>query len=353
MHSINFYNLFKDVADPDRIIVCLGAILLVSIIGYITGPLSSNANPLLWGFLDKLFGFARKSYKVERSSSSLSFRGGLFGMMYIITAGFIGFGLWFVETHFYTSLPFEIILLSFTLTGGAVWVSMAKLYHALKEGSKLEKGSYRPIAISARKNLNSTDDYGITRVGIAFMPKAFDKGLVAPIFWYLLGGLPMAYLYAGMACAAWALSKEGYAKNFGDIILRLEKIFGLLPNTIAGLFMALAAVFTPTARITRIFPYFFKRVGKAKYAEGGFPLTTVAYALDISLGGPVEDLEGSVIRHGWFGPKDATARLDKGHIKRAIYMSVMAYVLVFAALMGALLAWKLYGENHDWVFSSL
>lgn len=345
MYSINFYNIFKDIADPDRIIVAMGAILLVSLIGYITGPLSGNANPLLWGGLDKMFGFARKSYKVERSSSSLSFRGVLFGLMYIITAGAIGFGLWYFTTHYYTSLPFEILLLSFVLSGGAVWVSLAKLHQALKEGSKLEKGSYRPIAISARKNLNTTDDYGIARVGIAFMPRAFDKGFVAPIFWFLLGGLPMAYLYAGIACAAWALSKEGYSKNFGDFILKLEKIFGLFPNTLAGLFMALAAVFTPTARITRIFPYFFKRVGKAKYAEGGFPLTVVSYALDISLGGPVEDLEGSVIRHGWIGPKSATARLDKGHIKRAVYMSVMAYVLVFAALMGALLAWKLYGTE--------
>ncbi len=345
MYSINFYKIFQDMADPDRIIVCLGAILFVSIIGYIIGPISGNANPWLWSILDKLFGFARKSYKVERSSASLSFRGVVFGLMYIIASGVIGFGAWYGLTHYYPSLALEILLLSFTMTGGAVWLALSKLHQALKEGSKLEKGSYRPIAISARKNLNTTDDYGITRVGVAYMPKAFDKGLVAPVFWYLIGGLPLAYLYAGMACAAWALSKEGYSKNFGDFILRLEKIFGLLPNTIAGLFMAVAAIFTPTARITRIFPYFFKRQGKASYAEGGFPLTTVAYALGISLGGPVEDLEGSVIRHGWFGPKDATARLDKNHINRAIYMSLMAYVLILAVLVAGLLAWKLYGPE--------
>ena len=108
--------------------------------------------------------------------------------------------------------------------------------------------------------------------------------------------------------------------------------------------MMVAAIFTPTAQVSRVFPMFFKREGRAKYAEGGFPLTAVAYALNVSLGGPVEDLEGSVIRHGWIGPEGATARLEKGHIKRAVYMSVMGYVLVFAALVAGLLAWKLYNS---------
>ena len=340
MQSINFYNLFASVGDSDRILVCMGALLFVEIIGFIVGPLLGNANPWLWVLLDRLFGFGRKSYKVEKSASSLSFRGGLFGSLYIITAAVIGFGVWYVLTHFHYTLPLEILFLVFTLTGGAVWVAMTKLHQALKEGSRLEKGTYRPIAISTRYNLNSTDDYGITRAGVGYMPKAFNKALVAPLFWYLIGGLPAAYLYSGIACAAWALSKEGYAKNFGGFVLKLERLLGFLPNIIAGIFLMLAAIFTPTAQVSRVFPLFFKRQGRAHYAEGGFPLTVTAYALNISLGGPVEDIDGSVIRHGWIGPKSATARLDKGHLKRAIYMSMMAYILVFAALVAGLLAWK-------------
>ncbi len=342
MHSLNFYKMLADIGSPDRILAALGAIIIVSLIGYITGPFSGNANPLVWKLLDGLYGnTARKAYKVERESSSLAFRGVFFGLFYIVTGGAIGYGAFYVLTHYYHSIALEIMLLSFTLSGGAVWVSLAKLYQALKEGAKLEKGSYLPIAVSTRTNLNTTDDFGIARVGIAYMPKAFDKGFVAPLFWYLLGGLPLAYLYAAIACASWALAKEGYSKSFGDFVLKLERLFGFLPNVISGIFMMVAAIFTPTAQISRIFPVFFSRAGKARYAEGGFPLTATAWALNVSLGGPVEDLEGSVIKHSWIGPKSATARLDKGHIRRAIYMSVMAYVLVFAALVGGLLAWKL------------
>ncbi len=343
MRSINFYKILADVADPDRLIIAMGAILLVSILGYITGPVGGNANPALWKFLDTLYGGARKSYRIERSVSSLSFRGILFGLLYILTALGIGMLAFYGLHYYYHSLPVEILLLSLCLTGGAVWVSMAKLHQALREGSRLEKGSYRFIAISTRTNLNTTDDYGIARVGVSYMPKAFDKGLIGPVFWYLIGGLPLAYLYAGIACASWALSKEGYAKGFGDFVMKIEKLFGYLPGVLSGLFLMAASLFTPTARITRSIPLFFSRTGKAKYAEGGFPLTVAAWALNVSLGGPVEDLEGSVLRHSWIGPSKASARLDKAHLKRAIYMSVMAYVLVFAALLAGLLAWKLEG----------
>lgn len=344
MQSINFYNaIILTQGLSDRILVALGALLFVSVIGYITGPIAANANPPLWTLLDRLFGFGRKSYKTTRTNSSLAFRGFLFGILYIATATALGVAALFA-LKYYPSPLLEIFFLSFALTGGAVWLSLAKLHQALKEGSKLERGSYRPIAVSTRSNLNTTDDYGITRVGISFMPKAFDKGLVAPVFWYLLGGLPLAFLYAGIACAAWALSKEGYTKSFGDFLLRLESLFGIIPNFIAGLFVMVAAIFTPTAQITRVIPMFFKRGGKARYAEGGLPLIVTAWALNVSLGGPVEDLDGSVLKHGWVGPPNATARLEKGHLKRAIYMSLMAYVLFFAALVGLLLAMKLFSE---------
>jgi len=345
MQSINFYNALALTAGiSDRILVTLGALLVVSIIGYITGPIAGNANPVLWTLLDRLFGFGRKSYKKERPTSSLAFRGFIFGLLYIGTASALGYAASLV-LQFYPLAALEIILLSFVLTGGAVWLSLAKLHQALKEGSKLERGSYRPIAVSTRSNLNSTDDYGITRVGISFMPKAFDKGLVAPVFWYLVGGLPFAFLYAGIACAAWALSKEGYTKSFGDFLLRLESLFGIIPNFLAGIFLMAAAIFTPTAQITRVIPMFFKRGGKARYAEGGLPLIVTAWALNVSLGGPVEDLDGSVLKHGWVGPPNATARLEKGHLKRAIYMSLMAYVLFFAALVALLLAIKILGSG--------
>lgn len=334
-----------DIASPDRLLTALMALLLVALLGLITGPLLGNANPLLWTLLDKLFGgLGRKAYRPERSPASLALRGAIFMLPFAITAIAIGFLVSQLHRDHPAAGFAEPLFLTLILSGGAVWTALARLRKALQEGQTLKEGSYYPIAVSTRVNLNTTDDFGITRVGIGFAAVSFDKAVVAPLFWYLIGGLPLAYFYAGVAAAVWALAREGFAKSYGDAARWLERIFGLIPHMIAALFLTVAALFTPTALMTRALPSIFRTKGKAPYAEGGLPVTVMANALNVSLGGPVQDLDGIIVRRNWVGPEKATARLDKNHLKRGIYLSVMAYVLLGAALVAALLAWKMYGS---------
>lgn len=342
MANHSFYKIIGEIGSEDRLLTAIMAVLLVAVAGLLTGPLKGNANPLLWNVIDRLFGsVARKTYNVDRSPSSLKFRGTIFTVLYILTACAIGAGFHMLSRKFPLSGFTDPILLALVLTGGSVWFSLNKLYHALAEGSKLAPGSYLPIAVSTRSNLNTTDDYGITRIGIGFMTQSFDKALIAPLFWFLIGGVPLAYLYAGIAAARWALAKDGFAKGLGDIALWLERIFGIIPHFIAGLFMSLAALFTPGAQLNRSLPAYFGTEGRALYAEGGLPLNVVAWALKVSLGGPVEDLDGSVIKRTWVGPKDASAKVDKGQLRRAVYMSVMAYVLVVSAMIAGIVLHRL------------
>lgn len=342
----SFDKILAEIGSPDRLLTALIALILVAVIGFITGPVAGNANPLLWNILDRVFGgVARKTYNTERSPSSLAFRGTIFTVLFVVSGAALGAGVHMLDRYFPLSGFTEPVALAFVMTGGTVWLALNKLYHALAEGKKLDKGSYYPIAVSTRTNLNTTDDFGIARVGIGFMAQSLDKGLVAPLFWYLVGGVPLAYLYAGIAAARWALAKDGFAKGLGDAALGLEKLFGIIPHVIAGILMSFSAIFTPTAQVSRAIPGFFSSTGKAPYAEGGMVVTAVAWALNISLGGPVQDLEGSVLKKAWVGSTLATARLDKAHLRRAIYMSVMAYVLIGALMIGGIVLHRLMAQG--------
>lgn len=337
MFHFSFDNFISHVGSADRLLTAIMATLLVAVFGLLTGPVGGNANPFLWNIIDRLFGgVARRTYNVQRSPSSLAFRGTIFALAFIVSGAAFGFGAFEIMRRLPLAGFTEPVLLSLTLTGGTVWFSLNKLYHALKEGKKLTKGSYYPIAVSTRSDLNSTDDYGIARVGIGFMAVSFDKALVAPLFWYLIGGLPLAYLYAGIAASRWALAKDGFAKGLGDTSLWLERIFGFIPYVIAGVLMTFAALFTPGAQLSRAVPGLLKSKGQASYAEGGVLVTIVAWAMKISLGGPVIDLDGSTLKKSWVGAPDATAKVDKSHLRRAIYMSVMAYILLVATLLGGI-----------------
>jgi adenosylcobinamide-phosphate synthase len=330
------------IASPERIASALLCVLIASGVGFFLKLGSGNAVPILWQVLDRMIGsMARKSYNTQRSFSSLAFRGGFFVSLYIVFALVLAGGAVQLVGFFPLFGFLEPILLMITLSCGAVWSAMLTLYRALGAEQKLTKGSFYPIAVSTRTDLNSTDHFGITRVGIGFMALTFNLGLVAPLFWYLLFGLPGAYLYAAAAAARWGLAKEGFAKGMGDMALKLEAMLGCIPHLFASFLMVLAALFTPTARLTRAVMGCFSSTGRAPYAQGGAILTAVAWALNISLGGPVQDLDGSVLKRDWVGPKTATAKLDRSHLRRAIYLSVMGTVLTAATLISGLFVWRI------------
>ncbi len=338
-----FQDIHSQLFDPERIPVAMAAWLLAGIIGMITGPMHGNANPFVWVVYDKTFGkIGGRLDNKDRQMSDLFFRGFILTMMGAVVA----YGIGVFAQNLVLEKPFhgatEIVLLAMTLTGGTVWFALLKLYFAMKE-KKVGKGAYYALAHSMRTDLSGSDDFGITRAGMSLAARSFDKGLVAPVLWYLLAGLPGAFIYAGLAVFAWRFGKDGFTKGFGKTALALEKLMGYVPNLVSGMIMALAGLFTPTGGMTRaLIGQMFGR-DKAKYEEGGLPVTAMAYSLNVSLGGASTDLDGSAIKREWTGPKNATAQLSEGHLRRAIYISLMAHLLFMVSLVGSLLwAGKLF-----------
>lgn len=332
-----FQHMHAGLLDPDRLPIAMLAMILVAVVGVVTGPSFGQVNPWYWSLIDKFFGkIGGRLDRTERKKSDLLFRGALLTFFVM----FFSYLIALICESASANMPFygvtEIVLLSFTLSTGTLWYALLKLYFAMKKG-QTSKGAYYAIARSARIDLNSTDDYGVTRVGMALAARSFDKGLVAPVFWYLLLGLPGVYLYTGLAALAWRFGKSGFTKGFGMMPLALERLMGFVPTILAGVLIALAGLFTPTGGMTRALGSLLSPSKRTKYEEGGLPLSAMAYSLNVSLGGPVKDLDGSAIKAAWAGPKGATAKLESGHLRRALYMHAMAYLLFLASLLGAML----------------
>lgn len=325
--------------EAERLPVAMAALVIVTLIGVARGALGGMATPFYWHLTDIAFGkFGDRMDKSGRPKGDLIFRGFLLTVVVIVISYFIGRFLMMLGAYYPHYSVIEVFSLSILLTSGAVFAALGQLYKALgakKAKNKIPKGAYFTIARSTQTNLSEHDDYTITRVGMGLSLKSFDKGVVAPIVWFLLLGLPGAYIYAGLAFMAWRFGKDGYSRGFGDSMIALEKLMGFVPNILSGLFIALAGILTPTAGMTRSFLAFFRSYGQASYAEGGMPLTAAAYALNVSLGGPTVGLDGKTIKRSWFGPKGATAKLEAVHLHRVAYICFMAHLLFLASLSGA------------------
>jgi adenosylcobinamide-phosphate synthase len=342
-------HILDNVASPERLNTAMIALVFVSIFGALFGSFSGNANPFLWVMLDRVFGgLAKKTYKVGRSVSSLHFRGTIILILYIVFTGLFAAAVILLDKEIPLEGFMTPVLLTCVLSGGATWSALIKLHRAIRAEDKksksnqhLPKGSYYDIAVSTRTNLNTTDTHGIIRGGIGFVSFSLDKGIIAPLFWFIIAGLPAAFIYSGIAAARWSLSKEGFAKGIGNLAMVLEAILGFIPQIITTIILAFAALMTPSARLTRtVIGIFSRGTGRANYGEGGLPLTALAWGLGVSLGGPVEDRDGSVLKRAWIGSPKSTAKVEIHHLRISIYLSVMSYILTFAFLLAGIMAWR-------------
>lgn len=332
-----FDHFLLHIFSEDRLQSLALAMMLAAIPGFLFGPLGGNANPFLWTLLDTCFGkLASRTYNIERSVASLRFRGAFLLTLYLLTTGLIAALGLLAERRFALAGFMDPVLLALALSGGSVWSSLIKLQSALKGKNAPTKGGYYRIARTTRTNLNSTDNHGIIRTGIGLVGTSFDKALIAPAFWYLIGGLPAAYIYSGIAAARWGLGKEGFAKGMGTLAITLEKVTGIVPQLLSGFFLTLAAATTPSASVWRSIIGMVGGKNRAPYTEGGLPVTILAYALNLSLGGPVEDLGGSVIKRAWTGPSGSSARAENKHLRLAIYMGIMAFAWAFLFAVGGI-----------------
>lgn len=323
--------------DPERLPLAILAIVLAAILGVITGPLAGNANPVLWLIYDKIFGrFGDRLDRLHRSKNDLALRGFFITILGLCLA--LALGKAYAAAALMQPLWgfTEVLLLSTALTSGAVWFALLRLYFAI-EKKEVGQGAYYAVSRSTRINLAATDEFGIARAGMTYAARSFDKGLVAPVFWYLIGGLPLAVVYAALAALAWRFGKDGFSKGFGVIPLVLEKLAGLVPSFLAAALISLATIITPSTAIYRGASVWFGAKNRASYEQGGYPLSALAWALKVSLGGASQDLSGSAIPAVWTGPEGATARNDHKHLKRAIYINFAATILFMASLCGAYL----------------
>ncbi len=331
-----YLTLHETLIDVDRIPIVMIALLIVMFGGMMRRPLGGNAMPFYWHIVEILFGnLGRKMDKPKRKKGDLIFRGFIFSVFVILFTYFIAKSIALGALIYPHWSAIEIVALCLTMTSGAAMAAQGRLYRALSE-KDVSKGAYYMVARSTRTDFSASDDFTITRLGMGLGLKAFDKGVVAPIIWYLLFGLIGAFLYAALAALQWIFGREGYAGGFGQSINALERLMGFIPNIVSGLFIALAGILTPTAGMTRAFLGLMKTKGRASYEEGGLPLTAAAYALNTALGGPTKSLDGYNIPRQWIGPKGATAKLNAKHLHRMVYINFMAHLLFLAALGGML-----------------
>lgn len=319
LDTILTYELF----DVDRIPYAGAAIVLSVVVGLVAGALRVPALPFLCLAFNSSIGvFGARLDRKQRPKADLLFRGFVLLVFSGVLFAFLG-RIFDDVSKFYVT---EILFLSLCLASGSVFALALRVFY--------KKTTAQPdVSKSTHLNLSKNDGFVLTRETLAFLARSFDKMLVAPIIFYIIGGLPIVCIYIYVIAMAWRFGKNGFSKGFGTFALWIERLLGIVPSLAAAFLIAVAALLAPKVSPMRASVAFLNIFKYMPYHQGGGALTVFAHALNVKLGGAVSDLSGSAIKNEWVGPNKASAKVPYSTLQQGLYLIVMAH-LVFLLVLG-------------------
>jgi adenosylcobinamide-phosphate synthase len=173
------------------------------------------------------------------------------------------------------------------------------------------------------------DEAGIARAGIESLSESFCDGVVAPLFWLLLAGLPGIWAYKALNTADSLIGhKEPRWRAFGWAAARADDVANWVPARIAGALLCCAAL--------RGWRTMMRDARKHASPNAGWPEAAMAGALGIGLAGPVA-YDGVSHAKPWIG--DGRAEADASDIVRALGLYRRACLLLWLIAGGC--AWVL------------
>ena len=187
--------------------------------------------------------------------------------------GFIPFG-WVIEAILATSLLAQKEL------GRAVRAVADALDHSLEAGRK-------QVAQIVGRDPETLDQAGVSRAAIESLAESTCDGIIAPLFWLIIGGLPGIALYKAVNTADSMIGhKTERHLEFGWAAARFDDLVNWLPARLSALLVAGAAFWIKGAEAEKAWTTALSDAKKHDSPNAGWPEAAFAGALGFALGGP-------------------------------------------------------------------
>jgi adenosylcobinamide-phosphate synthase len=191
------------------------------------------------------------------------------------------------------------------------------------------------VAHIVGRDPDALDEGGVARAALESLAENFSDGLVAPLTWYLLLGLPglMAYKAINTLDSMLGHHTPRYAA-FGKAAARLDDWVNFVPARLAGGLMVLAALVLPTAHAGQSWRTMLRDAPRHRSPNAGWQEAALAGALGFALAGP-RVYPDETVDDPWMG--DGRADLTAQDIRAGLRLYLAAGVAT-AILMAGLWA---------------
>ena len=217
----------------------------------------------------------------------------------------------------------QALIVSIFLAQNSLYQHVASVAKACKADDLIDARSQ--ISHIVGRDPNSLDQRAIGRAAIESLSENFSDGVVAPIFWYVVGGLPALIAYKALNTSD---SMIGYLidkyADFGWCAARFDDAANFIPARLSAFIITIAAFIIPSATGNRAFTTAIRDAKKHRSKNAGWPEAAMAGALGIKIAGP-RNYDGILVEDAWMG--DGIANVDASHIFMALRIYCVACIL--------------------------
>ena len=261
-------------------------------------------------------------------------RGLLLVLTVVALTGTLG---WIVErlcTLFTSGWILEAVLASTLIAFRGLYDRVRDVTVALSQGVKAARTA---VAHIVGRDPARLDAHGVARAAAESLAENFSDGVVAPMFWFALLGLPGLCAYKAVNTLDSMIGQRNPRfEDFGKAAARLDDAVNWIPARLASLLLVAAARFLPEARARGAWRAVRRDAGQHRSPNAGWQEAALAGALGFRLAGPRDYPDGPV-EDAWMG--DGHAELDAAALRASLRLylvagGVIAGILVFGWLVG-------------------
>lgn len=243
----------------------------------------------------------------------------------------------FVVQRELVRLPFGIFLAA--LAASALIAQRSLHRHVADVALALEKDGLdagrRAVARIVGRDTGVLDEAGVARAAIESLAENFSDGVVAPVLWMIIGGLPGAALYKAINTADSMIGhRTPRHEAFGWAAARLDDLINLPASRLSAVLIVAGAALSGDAAAAAAWQAVVRDAPKHRSPNAGYPEAAMAGALGLALAGP-RVYGGVEVDDATMGQGRRDASAADIHRALALYRRADAILLALVAALAA------------------
>lgn len=283
-----------------------------------------------------LIGFTeRKLNRAQRSDRARFYRGLLATVVLVALAGFAGYVIQLALAEFRYGWVAGAALASTLIA----YRSLFNHVRAVADGLDISLGDGREaVGHIVGRDPASLDEHGVSRAAIESAAENFSDGVVSPVLWFVVLGLPGLFAYKAVNTLDSMIGhRDSRYEDFGKFAARLDDAVNAVPARIAGLLIVITASIGTGTRGGDAWAAVVRDAEKHRSINAGWPEAAMAGALGLALAGP-RQYRDFIVDDAWMndgGRAEATS--EDIHRALSLYRKAGAGLAALLFLMMVLL----------------